>query len=63
MLSCGSKDNIVEPSSEEPTEPSEEPVEPSEEPVGTDDDGDGITIEDGDCDDTSDQSFDGRRSR
>lgn len=53
FLSCGSKDNIVEPSSEEPVEPSEEPVEPSEEPVGTDEDGDGITIEDGDCDDTS----------
>ena len=53
FLSCGSKDSIVEPSFEDPVEPSEDPVEPSEEPVGTDEDGDGITIEDGDCDDTS----------
>ena len=41
----------IEPS-EEVLEPSEEVVEPSEE-IGTDEDGDGFTIENGDCDDTS----------
>ena len=44
--------------SEEVVEPSEEVLEPSEE-VGTDEDGDGFTVENGDCDDTMDQSIDG----
>ena len=53
LMSCGSKSDVVVPEpSEEVSEPSEEVAEPSEE-AGTDEDGDGITVEDGDCDDTS----------
>ena len=53
LLACGDKtapivqdsavtDTMVEPS-----------AEPSTEETGTDEDGDGFTVEDGDCDDTS----------
>jgi hypothetical protein len=51
-IGCGGKEEVpapAEPSAE--TEPSTE-AEPSSEPEGTDDDGDGFTVENGDCDDT-----------
>ena len=40
-------DTATEDTAEEPS------TEPSTEPEGTDADGDGFTVEDGDCDDTS----------
>jgi len=56
LLACSEK-NSTEASSEPSQEPSPtqepestEPSEPSA-PVGTDNDGDGVTVEDGDCDD------------
>ena len=55
MLACGEKETVPEPSGEPAQEPSgeasgEPTAEPSA-PVGTDVDGDGVTVEDGDCDD------------
>ena len=53
IFGCGEKpaplpvDTAVEDTASEPA------TEPSTEPTGTDEDGDGFTVEDGDCDDTS----------
>ena len=53
LFGCGDKptplpvDTAVEDTATEPA------TEPSTEPAGTDEDGDGFTVEDGDCDDTS----------
>ena len=53
FFGCGEKpaplpvDTAVEDTANEPAS------EPGTEPTGTDEDGDGFTVEDGDCDDTS----------
>lgn len=51
MLACGEKETVPEPSGEPAQEPSGEPTAEPSAPVGTDVDGDGVTVEDGDCDD------------
>ena len=53
FISCTSRSSPITDPKDEDLEPSEEVVEPSEEEVGTDEDGDGFTVENGDCDDTS----------
>ena len=56
FLACGAKEiTPIDTSTSEPEAPQPETSQPEtsepEEPVGTDSDGDGFTIEDGDCDD------------
>lgn len=59
LFACGDKGTaIVEPAVEPSTE-TEPATEPSEE-TGTDEDGDGFTIEDGDCDDSDPWTNPGR---
>ena len=54
MFACGEKAPVQpsqEPSGEPTQEPSGEPTAEPSAPTGTDADGDGVTVEDGDCDD------------
>lgn len=52
LMGCGAKETTpAQPSVEPSDEPSGEPTSEPSTPVGTDADGDGITVEDGDCDD------------
>ena len=53
FLACSEKETYTtEPAQEPVQEPEAQPEAQPEEEVGTDEDGDGFTVEDGDCDDT-----------
>ena len=53
LLACGEKSTPLPVDTASEDTAVTEPNEPADEPEGTDEDGDGFTVEDGDCDDTS----------